>query len=83
MFENIALAGPPISKMPEAYALADKTSSARVAFARGGNPNTPKLPKWPAYSVTSRDTMLFDNDCQVVRDPDRGPRLVMEKVLKL
>src|SRR5262245_24990070 len=83
VFNNIKIAGPLISKMPEAFALADKTSSAWVAFARTGNPNTPKLPKWPAYSATSRDTMLFNNECRVVADPDRASRLAMEQVLKL
>ena len=83
VFNNIKIAGPLISKMPEAYALADRTSSAWVAFARTGDPNTPKLPRWPTYSSTSRDTMLFNNECRVESDPDRGPRLVMEQVLKL
>jgi carboxylesterase type B len=41
------------------------------------------LPKWPAYSAGSRDTMLFNNECRVVADPDRGARLAMEQVLKL
>jgi len=83
VFNNIKIAGPLISKMPEAYALADKTSAAWVAFARHGDPNTSKLPKWPAYSAAARDTMLFNNECRVVSDPDRGPRLAMEEVLKL
>ena len=83
VFNNIKIAGPLISKMPEAYALADKTSSAWVAFARTGDPNTSRLPKWPAYSGALRDTMLFNNECRVESDPDRGPRLVMERVLKL
>jgi len=83
VFNNIKIAGPLISKMPEAYTLADRTSSAWVAFARTGDPNTSKLPKWPAYSAASRDTMLFNNECRVVSDPDRGPRLAMERVLKL
>jgi para-nitrobenzyl esterase len=69
--------------MPEAYTLAEKTGAAWVAFARTGNPNTPKLPMWPAYSAASRDTMLFNNDCRVVADPERETRLVMEQVLKL
>ena len=51
VFNNIKIAGPLISKMPEAYALAEKTSAAWVAFARTGDPNTSKLPKWPAYSA--------------------------------
>jgi para-nitrobenzyl esterase len=83
VFNNIKIAGPLISKMPEAYALAERTSSGWAAFARSGDPNTPKLPKWPAYSPASRDTMLFNNECRVQSDPDRGARLVMEQVLKL
>ena len=83
VFNNITIAGPLISKMKEAYALAEKTSAAWVAFARTGDPNTSTLPQWPAYSAASRDTMLFNNDCRVVSDPDRGPRTAMEQVLKL
>jgi len=83
VFNNIKIAGPLISKMPEAYALAETTSAAWAAFARTGDPNTPKLPKWPAYSATGRDTMLFNNECRLASDPDRGPRLVMEQILKL
>jgi len=83
VFNNIKIAGPLISRMAEAYALAEKVSSAWVAFARTGNPNTPTLPAWPAYSASSRDTMLFNNQSRVEQDPDRGPRLVMEQVLKL
>jgi para-nitrobenzyl esterase len=51
VFNNIKIAGPLISKMPEAYALAEKTSAAWAAFARTGNPNTSRLPAWPAYSA--------------------------------
>jgi len=83
VFNNIKIAGPLISKMPEAHALAGKVSAAWVSFARTGNPNTPGLPKWPGYSATARDTMLFNNDSRVVQDPDREPRLVMEQVLRL
>jgi para-nitrobenzyl esterase len=83
VFNNIKIAGPLISKMPDAYALADKVSAAWVAFARTGNPNVSSLPKWPAYSAAARDTMLFNNTSRVEQDPDRGPRLVMEQVLKL
>ena len=83
VFNNIKIAGPLISKMPEAYALAEKVSSAWAAFARTGNPNTSKLPVWPAYSAQSRDTMLFNNETRVARDPDRETRLIMEQVLKL
>jgi para-nitrobenzyl esterase len=83
VFNNITIAGPLISKMPEAYALANRTSAAWVAFAKTGDPNTPTLPPWPAYSTRARDTMLFNNESRVVPDPDRAARLAMERVLKL
>ena len=38
VFNNIEIAGPLISKMPEAYALAEKVSASWAAFARTGNP---------------------------------------------
>jgi para-nitrobenzyl esterase len=83
VFNNIRIAGPLISKMPDAFELATKASASWVAFARTGNPNVSSLPKWPAYSAASRDTMLFNNTSRVEQDPDRGPRLAMEQVLKL
>jgi para-nitrobenzyl esterase len=83
VFENIKVAGPLISKMPEAFALSEKIGAAWVGFARTGNPNVPVLPRWPAYSVETRDTMLFNNESRVEQDPERGARLAMEKVLKL
>jgi para-nitrobenzyl esterase len=69
--------------MPEAFALAKKVSAAWVAFARTGNPNTSALPIWPSYSADKRPTMLFNDDSRVEQDPDRGPRLAMERELKL
>jgi para-nitrobenzyl esterase len=83
VFNNIKIAGSLISKMPEAYALAEKVSASWVAFARTGNPNTRALPTWPAYSAATRDTLLFNNEIRVERDPDRGPREAMEQVLNL
>jgi para-nitrobenzyl esterase len=83
VFNNIKIAGPLISKMVEAFALAEKTSATWVAFAKTGDPNTPKLPRWPAYSTRARDTMLFNNESRSVSDPDRAARLAIERVLKL
>ena len=54
-----------------------------MAFARTGNPDIPDLPHWPVYAADSRDAMLFNTESRIVRDHDRGPRLVMEEVLKL
>jgi len=83
VFDNIGIAGQFISQMAEAHTLAEKVSSSWAAFARTGNPNTPKVPKWPAYPVAHRDTMLFNNKCNVEQDPAQSARLAMERVLKL
>jgi para-nitrobenzyl esterase len=83
VFNNVRVAGPLISKMPEAQSLAERISEAWVAFARTGNPNTSKLAKWPVYSPKTRATMLFNNDSGVELDPDREARIAMEKALKL
>jgi para-nitrobenzyl esterase len=83
VFENIKVAGKLISQMPEAFALSEKIAAAWVSFARTGNPNVSVLPRWPAYSIETRDTMLFNNESRVEQDPNRASRLVMEKVLKL
>jgi para-nitrobenzyl esterase len=83
VFNNIEIAGPLISKMPEAHALAAKISASWAAFARTGNPNVPQLPRWPTYSAATRDTLLFDDEIRVERDPDSGARLAMDRVLGL
>ena len=67
----------------ESRALAQKMSAAWMAFARTGNPDVDGLPHWPAYSVPSRDTMLFNNVSRVHADPDKGPRQIMGEVLGL
>jgi para-nitrobenzyl esterase len=57
--------------------LADKVSSAWAAFARTGNPNTPRLPHWPAYDTKSRATMVFNDECKVENDPGEAERLAI------
>jgi para-nitrobenzyl esterase len=68
---------------PEAQALADKVSEAWIAFARTGDPNTSKLPQWPAFEPISRPTMVFNNQSRVENDPIRQQRLAMFNAMNL
>jgi len=71
------------SGSPDAPALADKVSSAWIAFARTGDPNTPKLPRWPAFNPKDRPTMVFNNQSKVENDPLREQRVAMFSAMKL
>jgi para-nitrobenzyl esterase len=62
---------------PDAPALADKVGAAWLAFARSGDPSTPKLPHWPAFDALHRATMVFDNVSAIANDPLHEQRLAM------
>ena len=63
--------------------MADKISDSWISFARSGNPDTGKLPDWPVYTGASRQVMVLNNESQVVEDPIRERRQVMQRVLNL
>ncbi len=68
---------------PDAPALADKVSDAWLAFARSGDPNTPKLPHWPAFDAAKRPTMVFNNESKVENDPLAVQRLALWSAMGL
>ena len=61
---------------PEAQALARKMSTAWVNFARTGNPNQPGL-AWTPSDPTRCQTMVFDNHCRMVDDPEGELRRIL------
>ena len=61
--------------------LAQQMHASWIAFARTGNPTIPELPAWPAYDINRRSTMLFDEQCSVVDDPQGAERAVWEGLL--
>ena len=80
-FDNVKIAARLTGGGPEAMALADKVSDGWIAFARTGDPNTPKLPRWPAFNPAERPTMVFNNQSAVQNDPIREQRLVMFRAM--
>ena len=81
-FDNVKAATRLTGGGPEAMALADKISETWLAFAKTGNPNTSKLPRWTAFNATDRPTMVIDNEIKLVNDPIREQRLVMFRALE-
>jgi para-nitrobenzyl esterase len=82
-FDNVQLNANLTGGGSLAQALADKVSDAWIAFAYTGNPNTPKLPHWPAFTIQNRATMVFNNECKVMNDPLREQRIAILKALDL
>jgi len=60
---------------PTRFALATRMSKAWINFARTGNPNHEGIPNWPRYSLETRSTMIFDDQCRIENDPYRAERL--------
>jgi para-nitrobenzyl esterase len=82
-FDNVKISARMTGGGPEAVALADKVSDAWIAFAHTGDPNTPKLPHWPAYDAKDRATMVINNVSKVVNDPLHEQRLAMFQALNV
>jgi para-nitrobenzyl esterase len=77
VFDNVKISARTTGGGPDAMALADKVSDAWIAFAKTGNPNTPKLPNWPAFNSTDWPTMVFNSESKVEKDPIREQRMAM------
>jgi para-nitrobenzyl esterase len=82
-FDNVKISARMTGGGAEAMALADKVSDTWIAFARTGDPNTPKMPHWPAYDGKDRATMVINNVSKVVNDPLREQRLAMFQAMNL
>lgn len=71
-FNNVDLRADWTGNTEEAWALADKMSSAWLNFVKGANPNVEGvLPEWEPYTAENGVTMYFDNKCRIVNNHDR------------
>ncbi len=66
---------------PARQKVADAMHQSWIMFARNGNPNASGLSTWPAYDTAHRATMFFNEECQVVNDPQATERQAWEGVL--
>ena len=62
---------------PQAQALAKKMATAWANFARKGDPSQPGL-KWEPFEPTRCRTMVFDNNCRMVDDPEGEARKILQ-----
>ena len=75
-FDNTKRCEQGTGNTPEAQVLAKKMSTAWATFARTGNPSQPGL-SWSPSDPDRCQTMIFDNHCRMVDDPDGEARKVL------
>jgi len=79
VFGSVSKATYMVPDNAETQTLSDRMMSAWASFARSGNPNTPKLPSWPAYDTKSRNTMIINVESHVEKNPDHQARMAYAK----
>jgi para-nitrobenzyl esterase len=79
VFDTLHVIGD-LHRTPRAQALADRVSKTWATFARNGDPGSDVIPTWPTYAAERRATMLLDDTCKVVNDPDGEVRPLWSKV---
>jgi para-nitrobenzyl esterase len=83
VFDNVS--DPLVQKLtgsaPDVFPLAEQVSGTWTAFAATGSPNSKGFPQWPAYSAAGRNVMTINSTSEVVKDPARQSREVIENIL--
>ena len=75
-FDNTKRCEQGTGNTPEAQALAKKMATAWANFARTGNPSQPGL-TWEPTDPVRNKTMLWDNECKMVDDPEGELRKII------
>ncbi|UWZ84150.1 carboxylesterase/lipase family protein [Occallatibacter riparius] len=76
-FDNTKRCEQGTGNTPEAQSLAKKMASSWATFAATGNPSIPGL-KWEATDPETNKTMVWDNECRMVNDPDGEIRKIIQ-----
>jgi para-nitrobenzyl esterase len=75
-FDNTRRCAQGTGNGPEAQTLAKKMATAWATFARTGNPSQPGLP-WTPFDPVRCPTMIFDDVCRMVDDPEGEARKIL------
>ncbi len=81
VFDNIDAGQSMTGSGGDRQVLADRMSEAWVSFARTGNPNHAGIPNWPEFTSQERATMIFNDECAVMDDPNGDERKMLRSVL--
>jgi len=80
VFNNVVEQPEEVGNGPDLQPLADKMSAAWTAFARTGNPSASGVPKWLAYTMNDRATMIINKEWKLMNDPRHDARIIMNSL---
>lgn len=60
--------------------VSDQLMKAFISLARTGTPQHAGMPRWPQYRIPARETMIFDAETRVERDPRGAERTLFATV---
>ena len=63
-----------------AHRLAATMSGTWAAFAHTGVPEHASIPRWPAYDLASRATLMLDAECRIENDPRSETRQLWQTI---
>ena len=75
-FDNTKRCEQGTGNTPEAQTLAKKMAASWAAFAATGNPSIPGL-EWSPTDPETNKTMIWDNECRMVNDPEAEARKII------
>ena len=78
VFDNVAYSTSMAGTGQTQQQVADIMADTWIAFARTGNPNNPKIPRWPAYDLTARPVMVLDASPELVNDARGEQRRLLD-----
>ncbi|WDI30088.1 carboxylesterase/lipase family protein [Hyphococcus flavus] len=79
-FDNMEKEGSMTGTGRSARRVADQLSKAFINLARNGDPNHDSIPQWGKHNLPARETMVFDEETQLVSDPRKEERELFAKV---
>ncbi|HLK56203.1 MAG TPA: carboxylesterase family protein [Chthonomonadaceae bacterium] len=80
-FENADLGGL-MGTGPDRFQAARNFGEVWTSFARTGHPQATGAPRWPAYDLKTRATMLVDVHCTLVNDPHKAEREIWQATME-
>jgi para-nitrobenzyl esterase len=79
VFDNVQKSQSMFADLARAQQVADTMSSAWLAFARSGHPDSSGNPDWPAWNE-ARPTMMFDTETAVVLQPRKHHSEILKDI---